>query len=1710
MSDATPIATPAKPDPKDYVAWIRFDDAAASLKKVLLPGDGVALLLQVNDAARFEGIAGAATELGFTRLQNSARLRIILKDRRIPFTMRDLAKKIGGTAFPLLRAELDTADWTIDLRAPKVDGPARVRPNPGKLATIGLNFRGEEVVRDDGGRFFRKINQKDGKSDFIHESEGGPCTLFLRAEKLDDLDAIAASLVLMAARGTLHRADFDRVLDAALEAGPHGRLDIDRVSAEDAVRLGMLRRVAESAIENDASRERFIAAMRLATSTGFVLSREPDADGMIAPSPAMIAFLRRQTRGQNAVDLRGTADLAMSAPRARAQGGTLQLHDMGGVSPDGMSPYALNVLQRRDPSGRSIFIVRGAGGDEHVEALRGDIGRNYAFEAVAEITSAVSEGMQDAAPVSLFFVGERRPEPLDALPQAALRTFRVLTTDDLMNLEREVNRARAKIRDFHEGVEAEAEAGDDGRVENQKQKPYQPLSRVCEPFTMIPVALEGATTRALDRVRRDMEEQGGVDAVVAGSLGLDIGTLAETLTAEQVDAVAMRLNAADRGRGFLLADATGVGKGRSLASMTRAFLRSGPGKKVLYFTESAQINVPDVGRDLVDVGAWPEVKPMFLTSGSVFEYVGVDAATGETSVQEIKSPTGRVRKQVFESQAWPEDVNLIVTTYSQFNSKEEDARSLWIANAMDENTMIVLDEAHNALNVKSNTGRNIRAALASVGAANVVFGTATPARNPSGMNLYTPLLPQTQDGRFKEILDNIQSGGEVAQEAFTSMLAQDGVLLRRDHDLSNIDFKVALPDDGRMLRYQEIMNAFSPVVELMLEASTQIGEHMGTRQARDYREAINRGMSPERARAMTNALNQYSLAIGGPLANLARITMNAIKIDQVVDEALEEMREGRKPLITFHSTNQALLVELSKGEDGRVSEEAMAEVGALTLRDQIRRIHNGLYKIRIEGQVQDARDVYPDVRDISEMIDRQIDLLPEDMPVSPIDALIERFEAQGVSVGEISGRTLCYRGGRIERRAGRNRKETIDAFNGGALEVLIYNSAGATGGSYHASPKFADQRPRTMIELETPVDIIKYVQALGRGNRYGQVAKPRVKSVMTGLTPEMRILQQRNKKLRSLGASVDGNRAHPMLLDDVPDLLNKVGDEATRNVLMSMPALSRRLGFQEFAEEQEANGQGRGDNEAIDTGSGTAGSGIESLSNKVLARSIMLSAREQDDLVQRICMEFDALVEELESRNANPLRPKMLEGEVEVMATTIFSGQETEANDLDASAFTSPLYISTGIHHFNEEAWDGDKLVSAVEGCRRLYGADGFKPWSERIAQNLPSIMRAYLPEGVTMEHALAHPEEMGARFNFRHERTTDLAWLLDNMQPGIMIRYPSLDDLTGSTPRVIVGLTPPKDPRHYDLPSAYKIQTISPGMAKPETVSLSRIIGMKMERIRFRPGLSDGYDPAFLDEFSRDALLTRRIPVQILSGNVLQAITEAARHDLGTISLYRDVENHVHRGIVVSRLKVNLDQLPVPVPSARVAAEMMWQFLESGRFENTGLIKIWGGMDPEKGPGDRADADIIVTLTHNSMRVDMIPLRRSSYPFYRQRPGLHELLHDEPLPLVQDVPVRADRRVGTKKGNKYIVDIKFDRPEDKLRAMRILAHLNDVPMMTDGSLRTLVNETTLAVERIAGGEEARRFEAAAPEPVEVTLEAEPAPAPEAEVEPDHENIHWG
>jgi hypothetical protein len=499
----------------------------------------------------------------------------------------------------------------------------------------------------------------------------------------------------------------------------------------------------------------------------------------------------------------------------------------------------------------------------------------------------------------------------------------------------------------------------------------------------------------------------------------------------------------------------------------------------------------------------------------------------------------------------------------------------------------------------------------------------------------------------------------------------------------------------------------------------------------------------------------------------------------------------------------------------------------------------------------------------------------------------------------------------------------------------------------------------------------------------------------------------------------------------------------------------------------------------------------------------MLPATEQDDLVQRIRMEFDVLIEELESRNANPLKPKEFPGRIDVKATSIFSGQERDDEDLDTSVFLSPLYVATGVHEFTDEAVSAETLIAMVERCATLHGADGFAPYAERIRQNLPALMRPHLPAGYDMEAALENPTAMPGRFATQYAKVTDLAWILENLQPGVSVRFPTIYDLEARRVNTVVDLIPPQESRHFDLASAYKVRMISPGMSKPETMAVSRLLRWDMETIRFRPGLSQGVNEAYLEEFTQMARLRRALPVQVLQGNILQAINVAKENNLGTVSLYRNKDGEVSRGIVIHDSKVDMSTLPVNLPSGQVAAEAVRDALRDqlGRDGPQGF-RVWGGIDPAGRAGDPAVADIILRVGAKTVTIDMIPLRQSTYEFWENRPGLYEAVHGAPLPAYSAAPARAARNPG--KNHKYLSRFNVETEEGQDRLYRVLTLLDGLPMQIAGEKREYVNEAVARLNRIRDGVEA---------PAQRTEEASSdAPLPaggDPEEEADMDRIRW-
>ena len=1501
--------------------WFGFAGDKITFHRVSRCNMSSGLLLRVNDHDSYQETRQKAKEMGFLEIINHKSFYLPLKENCWDQELNLLAQAFGGQEISPSSVELSTKTW--DLKEFEWDEDQRPQLvsgwSPEGLKYLGQNSSGIEIFNYLSGNRYRKILDREGNPELQLETRDQHHTYYLRAKTLEDSKALAASILHMALEHPIRESDFRNLILAALERESPEENKLGEAEFTSAIKKELVDQLLQQAVEDSGDRKNYHKAVRMAQHLGPLIEPKPGIEEGLSPSIHLLILLKRLTRKVHEVDFLGNGWMAKSPPKIYSKKNThTQVYDLTVSRPEVLSERISNILNKREGDGRSLFFVTAETASRDLDNIRHEIGKTYTFETVAEIQSQIAIGKYGETPITLLIIGSKRVHVDQSVPEAVKRTFKVDGISDLDRLYQEILRSKKRIIEWEEEHQ-DVGPGKEYLEENDRQRIYVPLSKVSKTYTMIPKALENSTTIALSRVAKVFEKEGGVDHVVAKWLGKSEEELAQILIAEQVDAIAMAEVARRRDRGFLLADQTGIGKGRSLAAISAKALREG--KKVIYFTENTEINIPDVWRDFSSIKVLDILKPIILAVKTVTLFrndTKKPMDQGHSSQPEkIRTLPAKLRKELYLSEEWPADCNLIITNYSQFRGEDSPSRK-WAKKALDKNTLLVLDESQNAINNRSQTGQAIRDMIKAVGRSNVIFSTATPMRNQHNGDLYKPLLPNVEGYRLNNILRIKFTGGESAEESFTTMLAEDGVFLRRDHDLSNIDFQVRLPDDETIVRYQEIIDDFSPLVEQVLDCSLRVGALVGQAKGNHYTWLLNNGFDQATAQTEAETSNQYGMSPGSHLARLSRLMINSIKIDQVVNEVINEINEGRKPLISFHSTGEVLLNEMVATGDDVLQAKSLQ----LTLADHIRRVTDSIYRITLAGDEVDARDQCEDIKLLSREIEAKIELIDPSLPASPIDTLIEKLSAKGIRVGEISGRNLAYRDNKIIRKSNPGRQRTIEMYNNGELDVLMYNMAGATGGSYHSSVDFKDQRPRSLIEMETPLDIIKYVQSQGRSNRYGQVHRPRVVSVMTGLIPEMRIMQQRNCKLRAMGASVDGNRAHPLLLDDIPDFLNKIGDQAAKQVIEANPVFARKLGFSgpiSTIGEQDDNTYTSSffSNQTTNNYSHLS----QSFSNKLLSRSIVLTSAQQTELVELLRYEFEAIVEELESINANPLKPKELDGHIDIKASVLYSGQEIDHRDIDSSAFLRPLYLATGIHHFHEEPINSEELSNLVSKSRIVDGVDGFAPLGEHIESNLATYLQNLLPPGISFGEAIDNLYDQPYRFKRKFEILKRLINLLKKIKPGVVIQ---IDDghTKDTSLRTVVKLYPPKL-QFAHLPQAYRIKIISPGDSQPQQIFLNRLVSLPESSIRFQMGLYSGENLRHLKEFNKQSKMERKTPVQILIGNHLAAIGEANQHKLGALSLFRDKYGVMQRGVVMSKDNVDLSKLPVAVPSGRVATAL-------------------------------------------------------------------------------------------------------------------------------------------------------------------------------------------
>ena len=214
--------------------------------------------------------------------------------------------------------------------------------------------------------------------------------------------------------------------------------------------------------------------------------------------------------------------------------------------------------------------------------------------------------------------------------------------------------------------------------------------------TFAPRAMQDAMDRALRRIE---EEEGDIDAYVARELGY---TLEEAIgadgkegyfSAEQMDALAMAIKNVDAGKGFIIGDQTGVGKGRFVAAMLRYGERKG---RIPVFVTQKPGLYADMVRDLRDIGMADAQGRIIATNSNMaaIPISGADDLFVGPSKKEIAA-----LNQALTNGKLPEGKSFLFTTYDQMTSLGEKrgwparARALLAAS---DRLMLVLDESHTA------------------------------------------------------------------------------------------------------------------------------------------------------------------------------------------------------------------------------------------------------------------------------------------------------------------------------------------------------------------------------------------------------------------------------------------------------------------------------------------------------------------------------------------------------------------------------------------------------------------------------------------------------------------------------------------------------------------------------------------------------------------------------------------------------------------------------------------------------------------------------------------------------------------------------------------------------------------------------------------------------------------------------------------------------
>ena len=1029
-------------------------------------------------------------------------------------------------------------------------------------------------------------------------------------------------------------------------------------------------------------------------------------------------------------------------------------------------------------------------------------------------------------------------------------------------------------------------------AETGHQVTYNPHSKASAIGTLVPKAMAQSIDQALGVVE---ELVGSVDEYVANALSTDVKTLRKSFSAEQIDALTLAIRNAEGGKGFIIGDQTGIGKGRVVAAMIKYAIENG---KIPIFVTQKDTLYSDMIRDLDDIGMTQVLgldtdKPKILITNNDLEvpYKLIRPAANGKFVENkflLKSAAKKLDEVLKNMQTKDSigEYKVIFTTYDQLNTlKGQTTERRRFIDHFAQGNYLILDESHTAggQGTETKEGEELNRAAFVRGLVGNAFGTffssATYAKRPDVMDLYSSTDMNLAVENGSDLAEAIKSGGIPMQQIVANMLTQVGQYIRRERTFEGVsydtvDTKVNKETAEKMATSLRDILSFSRAVQVVvkrLQADLDLNGAVG--ESRSERTTIQ---------SSTFSSKMHSL-IGQMLLSL--------KADATVKFAIERIEAGEKPVITVANTMGSFLQEYAKENNLKPGDPINLSFKDMFLNylEKQRTI-----KIKEPGAKKGTPYRLTD-ENLGPAVTAEHNKIKSFIinagfgaaPMSPIDYIHNGLRQAGYTSDEITGRTLVINNqDGISILATRvkdieQKNNAIDGFNNGTIKALIINQSGSTGISLHASEKFANTDKRHMIIAQADSNIDVHMQTLGRVLRTGQVQPPAYSQMMADIPAEIRPASVLLKKMASLNANTTASRKSSVTAEGIVDFMNDYGGQVAQEYLRDNSEVYEALGGREVITLLEDSTEG-----------------TEEDIRKFTGYIPLFPLKQQEEIYKDLTDRYNDLLERENSMGSNKLEAK-----AEDLDAKTLSSEPITPDKGDPSLFAQPAYMEridvkrtvkplskTEVEDFVKTNLDGksaqQKNMELLSGVQERLDAYTYKALED---------LRAKEADPVRIDRFTAQ-----TGLQFQHVKS-----ILKNYPIGTPISVTNAKGvfLYG----VVTNLENKKKTTSPVAGSDWKMQvTLANGDARAITINFSQIgsnYQLKQENYIdwYNPETEKGESIRLMDLFDKGANV-RREKRWMVTGNILAGFSSPAVKNQGQIMSFTKNDGTTGQGILMPR----------------------------------------------------------------------------------------------------------------------------------------------------------------------------------------------------------------